>query len=90
VVLLNHLHQGLAKVTHQGATNAAGVHFGDVNASVLQEAAVDANLTKFVLNEYQIFALIGFLDHFLNEGGLTGAKEAGVYINFGHKITFFQ
>ena len=87
MVLLDHLGQCLAKVAHQAAANAAGIHFGDVDAGVLQEAAIDTDLTELIFNEHQIFACIGFLDHFLDQRCFTGAKKAGVNINLGHKET---
>ena len=85
VVLLDNLSQCLAEVTHQGAADAAGIHLRDVNAGILQKAAVDADFAKFVFNQNKIFALVGFLNHFLDQGGFTGAEEAGININFGHK-----
>ena len=85
IVLLDDLHQGLTEIAHQAAADATGVHLGDVDARILQEATVDADLAEFVFDEHQVLALVGFLDHFLDEGGLTGAEEAGVNINLGHK-----
>ena len=84
----DHLFQSLAKVAHQAAANAAGVHFGNVDAGILQEAAIDADLAEFVLDQHQFFACVGFLDHLLDEGGLTGAQETGININFSHSSTF--
>ena len=82
VILLDDLGQRLAEVAHQAAANAAGVHFSDVDAGVLQEAAVNADLTEFIFDEDQLFAAIGFLDHFLDQRGLACAEETGININF--------
>jgi hypothetical protein len=90
VVLCDDLLQSLAEVTHQGAADAAGVHLGDVDACILQEAAVDADLTKFILDEHQLLTGIGLLDHFLNEGGLACTQETTVNINLGHSRFFLQ
>ena len=81
---IDHLLQCLAKITHQAAANAAGVHLCNVNACVLQKAAVNADLTKFILDQHQFLALIGFLDHFLDKRGFTSAQKAGKNINFYH------
>ena len=63
VVLRNHLVKCLAEIAHQAAANAAGVHFRDINAGILQKAAVNANFAKFIFDEHQFFAGVGFLDH---------------------------
>ena len=86
LVLRQDLLQSLTEVTHQAAADAAGVHLGDLHAGILEETAVDANLAELVLNEDQLFALVGFLDQLLDEGGLTGSQETGKDINFGHDI----
>ena len=88
-ILGDDLFQRLAKIAHQAAADAAGIHFGNIDASILQEAAVDADLTKFVFDQHQLLARIGLLDHFLDQRGLAGAQEAGIDINFRHwKISF--
>ena len=82
--LRDHLLQRLAEVANQTAADAAGVHLGDVDAGIAQEAAVDADLAKFVLDENQLLALIAFRDHFLDQSGLACTEEATVNINFCH------
>ena len=85
VVLLDDLGQRLAEVAHQRAADAAGIHFGDIDAGILQETPVNADLAEFIFDQHQVFTLVGLLDHFLDKGGLTGAEEAGINVNFGHK-----
>jgi len=85
-ILSDDLFQCLAKITNQRAADAAGIHFADGNAGLLQETAVNADLTKFIFDEYQLFTLVSFGDHFLDQGCLTGSKKTGVNINFRHKI----
>ena len=84
MILFDHLGQSLAKVAHQAAANAAGVHFRNVDAGILQETAVNTDLTEFIFDQYQLLTLVSFLDHFLDQSGLTGTQKAGVYINFCH------
>jgi hypothetical protein len=86
VILFDDLGQGLAEVTNQAAADAAGVHFGNVDAGILQKTAVDADLAEFILNQNQLFALVGFLDHLFDEGSFTGTQKAGININFGHIV----
>ena len=88
--LLLHLPQGLAEVAHQGAADAARGHFGDLDPRILQKAAVDADLAELVFDQHQLFALIGFLHHLLDEGGLACAQETGHDVNFRHNSTFFS
>ena len=89
VVLLDNIRQRLAEVAYQGAADAAGVHLGDLNARVLQKAAVNADLAEFVLDQHDLLTLVGLGNQLLDEGGLTGSQEAGVNVNFRHNnLTF--
>ena len=51
MVLIYDLGQSLAEITHQTAADAAGVHFGNIDTRVLEETAVDADLTKFIFDK---------------------------------------
>ena len=51
-VFADHLFQCLTEITHQAAADTAGVHLRDVDTGLLQEAAVDADFTKFVFNQH--------------------------------------
>ena len=86
VVLLHHLLQGGAEITHQRAADAAGVQLIDLDAGLLQKAAVDADLAELVLDEHDLLACKGLFDELLDKGGLTGAKEAGENIDLGHSL----
>ena len=90
VVLLQHLTQGFAEIAHQTAADTAGVHLGDLDAGILQKAAVNADLTELVLDEHQLFALIGFLNELLDQRGLTGAQKAGKNVDLGHTFASFM
>ena len=84
VVLLHHLLQGGAEITHQRAADAAGVQLIDLDAGLLQKAAVDADLAELVLDEHDLLACKGLLDELLDKSGLTGTKEAGENVDLGH------
>ena len=88
VILGDDLLQSLAKVTNQAAADAAGIHLCNVNASLLQETAVDADFTEFVLDQHQFLALVAFRNHFLDQRCLTSSEKTRVNINFCHKSTF--
>ena len=85
MIPLNDLHQCLTEIAHQAAANTAGVHLGNVDAGILQEAAIDADLTEFIFDEHQLLAAVGLLDHLLDKGGLAGTQKAGVNINDSHR-----
>ena len=85
VVLVDHLGQCLAEVTHQRAADAAGVHLRNIDAGILQEAAVNADLAELILNQHQLLALVALGNHLLDQRSLASAQEAGVNINLCHK-----
>ena len=84
VILLHHLLQGGAEIAHQRAADAAGVQLVDLDAGLLQKAAVDADLAELVLDQNDLLARKGLLDELFDKGGLTGTKEAGENIDLGH------
>ena len=93
VVLLHHLLQGSAEVAHQRAADTARIQLVDLDAGLLQKAAVDADLAELVLDQNDLLARKGLFDELFDEGRLTGTKEAGENINFGHNAVasfFFQ
>ena len=84
VELIHHFFQSLAKIAHQGAADAPGVHLGNLHARVLEETAVNADFAKLVLNEDEFFALKGFVQELLDQRGLASAQEAGNYVYLSH------
>ena len=89
VELRQHLLEGLAEVAHQRAADASGVHLGDLHACVLQKAAVDADLTKLILNENDLLPLQGLLQELFDKGGFPGAQKAGDHVYFCHGYASF-
>ena len=79
-----HVLQGLAEVPHQGAADAPGGHLADLDAGLLQKAAVDADLTELVLDEHQLLTGKGLGEQLFNESGLAGPQEAGDDVDLGH------
>ena len=85
VIVVDDLLQRGAEVAHQGAADAAGVHLGDLDAGLLQKAAVDADLAKFVLDQNELLALVGLGDHLLDQRGFACAEETGINVDHCHK-----
>ena len=90
IILSDNLFQSFTKVTHQAATDAAGVHFRNINTGILQETAINADLAEFIFNKHQLLAGIGFLNHLFNKGGFTCSQETGININFRHWNRSFE
>ena len=84
-----HVLQRLVEVPHQGAADAPGGHLADLDAGLLQKAAVDADLAELVLDEHQLLAGEGLRQQLLDEGGLAGPQEAGDDVDLGHGIKSF-
>ena len=71
--LLHHLAESVAEVSHKAAADASRVHLVYDHSRILQEAAVHADLTEFVLDEYYLLSLIGFFDELLDKCCLSGS-----------------
>ena len=89
MILLQNLTQSLAKIAHQTAANAAGVHLRDFDAGILQKTAVNADLTELVFDKHQLFPLIGFLNELFDQRGLASAQKARKNVDFRHSFASF-
>ena len=83
-VLAQDIAQCLFKVANQGAADAAGVHFVDLNAGILQETAVNADFTELVFDQNHLLTLERAFQQFANQGRLAGAQETGNNVDFRH------
>ena len=71
--LLQHPPQSLGKIPHQATANAPGVHFGDFHPGLLEKTAINADFTKLVFNQHQLFPGIGLGNQLFNQRGLARA-----------------
>ncbi len=83
-IFLNDLGQCTAKITHQRATDTTGVHFGNVDACLLQKTAVNTDLAKFILDQHQFLSCVSFADHLFDQRGLACPQKARINIDFCH------
>ena len=88
VVFLRHFLQRLTEITDQRAADAAAVHFPDLNAGVLQKAAVDADLAEFILDENDLLSLQRVPEQLLDQRCLAGSEKAGNNIYLYHAYSF--
>ena len=84
VILLKNLNKRLRKIANKRAADTAGIHLGNLNTRIGKEAAVNTDLTEFVLNENNLLTCICLFNQLLDKRGFTCAKEAGKYINLCH------
>ena len=89
VKLRQHLLQCVGKVPHEAAADAAGVHLVDLHAGILEEAAVDGDLTELVFDQHDLFTRVRLGDQLFDQRGLAGAEKTGENINFCHKRKHF-
>ena len=78
-----HLFERAPEITDQTATDAARIHLGNFDPGVLHKAAVDADLSEFVFDQDELFALERLLDEFFDERGFSRAEKARENIDFG-------
>ena len=83
VVGVHHLLERLPEISHQRAADAAGVQLVHLHAGLAHEAAVNADLTEFVLDKHQLFTGKGLLNQLFDERGLARAQKSGKNIDFG-------
>ena len=88
--LVEHAAQSLGKIAHQGAADTAGIHLGDLDARVGKKSAVNADLTKLVLDEHELFALVRLGNKLFDQSGLSRTEKARKNINFRHFSSSFQ
>ena len=86
VELTKHLAKRLGEVTHKAATDATAVHFGNLNARLFEESAVNTDLTELIFDKNGFFACICFRQKFFDQRGFARAQKAREYINFCHII----
>ena len=83
---VDQLVQRAAEVAHQRAADAAGVQLGDLDAGIAHEAAVNADLAVFVLQQNHLFAAERAAQQLLDQRGLARAEETGNDIDLRHDL----
>ena len=80
----NQLVQRVGKVAHQRAADAARVELGNLNAGILHEAAVNADLTIFVFQQNNLLVGEGAVQQLFDQRGLARAEETGNNVDLSH------
>ena len=76
IICVDHLAECGAEVAHEGTADTAGVHLRDLDACLLEEAAVDADLTEFVLDKDYLLLVVAVGEKLLDKGCLTCSEES--------------
>ena len=84
-VRVDQLGQRVGKVAHQRAADAAGVQLRHLNAGILHEAAVDADLAVFVLQQNHLFVAERSGEQLLNQRRLARSEKTGNNIYLRHE-----
>ena len=88
--VVHDLLQSLAEIAHQRTADAAGIHLRDLHAGLLQESAVNADLTKFIFDQDDLLALQRFLQKLFDKCGLSCAQKAGNNTDLCHGKFLFS
>ena len=81
-----YLCQCFGKIANQRAADTALIHFGDLYAAFLQKAAVNADLSEFIFNQYDFLAGIGFFEQFFDQRRFSRTEKTGKNINLSHSF----
>ena len=82
--IVDDLLERFCKIAHECAADAAGIHFGYLDTGVLEEPAVDRDLTELVLNKHKLFALVALGNELADKRGLACTEKTGKYIYSCH------
>ena len=75
-VLTDNLFERGLEIADKAAADTAGVHFGYLNAGILQKSAVNADLSEFVLDKHELFALVAFGYQLLYESCFSRSEKS--------------
>ncbi len=73
--LLENLFESLAEVTDKTAADTAGIHLGNFNTGILEEAAVNTDFTEFVFDENKLFTIVAVGDKLFYKCGFARTEE---------------
>ena len=81
-VVFDHLRKSFAKIANQRTADTARIHFVNGNACIGKKARINADLTKFVFDQHDLFAGVCFFEQLFDQRGLTCTQKAGYNIGF--------
>jgi hypothetical protein len=76
VIFFGNFLQRLCEIPDEGTANAPRIHFGNINARVLQKAAVYPDLAKFVFDQNDLLSRVRLFNQLFNECGFACPQKA--------------
>ena len=89
MVLVDQLAQCLGEIAHQRAADTARVKLGDLDAGLLHEAAVDADLAVLIFQQHDLFVIERAFEQFFDQRGLSRAQKTRDDIDLRHVWSTF-
>ena len=86
MIFLYNFLQRSTEITYQRAADTSGIHLTNLNTCILQETAVNTNLTKLILDQYYLLAFKSLFQKLLDQCCFTGSKETGDNVNLYHFV----
>ena len=77
---IQHFLQGCSEISHQGTADTAGIHLIDLDAGILQESAVNTDLTEFIFNQYNLLPLECLFQEFLINVVFPAPKKPDIMV----------
>ena len=87
-IFSNYLFKCLGKITHERATDTAGVHLVYLYTSLGKKSAVNAYFAKLIFNKNDLLALISLFNKLFYKSSLSCTEKSRKNINFCHVIAF--
>lgn len=84
IVLLYDLVQSFSEVSDESTADAACNHLIDLNARFSEKSRINADLSEFVLDQYDVLCLITFRYKFFDKCSFACSEKPGENIYFCH------
>ena len=88
MIVFKNLLQSSLEITFQCAADASAVDLRDLDSGILQESAVNTDLSEFILNKYDLLTREYFFQQFCYQCSFSGSEKTGYNINFCHNSVF--
>ena len=75
-ICFNNLLKSLAEIADKRAADAAGVHFRDLNACLLEKASVDTDIAELIFNNNELFTCKCFAYKLFDKSSLSRTEKA--------------
>ena len=74
--LLEDLSESLREISNERATDATGIHLGDLDTCILKESSVNADLAELIFYENYLLTAVRFLNKLLYKRSLSRSEKS--------------